>query len=108
MRSVVASGILAVVIVSPLGMWAQNSQTWDSRFRAIPDPKNIGEYLRRLSAHPHHVGSAYDKDNAEWILARLREWGWDTRIETYAMLFPTPTYIGLAMIAPPSFNASPP
>jgi N-acetylated-alpha-linked acidic dipeptidase len=106
MRSAVASAIIAVVIVSPLGMAAQNSQTWDSRFRAIPDPKNIGEYMRRLSAHPHHVGSAYDKDNAEWILGKLREWGWDARIETYDVLFPTPKARVLEMVAPTSFKAS--
>ena len=31
---------------------------------------NIRENMRRLSARPHHVGSPYDKDNAEWILAQ--------------------------------------
>ena len=46
--------------------------------------------MRRLSARPHHVGSAYDKDNAEWILARFKEWGWDAQIETFGALFPTP------------------
>jgi N-acetylated-alpha-linked acidic dipeptidase len=36
-------------------------------------PGNIRENMRRLSARPHHVGSPYDKDNAEWILARMQE-----------------------------------
>ena len=45
--------------------------------RAIPDAANVGRYMRRLSARPHFVGSAYNKDNAEWMLARFREWGWE-------------------------------
>ncbi len=33
---------------------------WESKFRAIPDPANLRQYMQRLSARPHHVGSAYD------------------------------------------------
>src|SRR5260370_10493412 len=47
-------------------------------------------YMQRLSARPHHVGSPYDKDNAEWIAARFKEWGLDTHIEQFDVLFPTP------------------
>ena len=35
-----------------------------------------------MSARPHHVGSPYDKENAEWILAHFKEWGFDAHIET--------------------------
>ena len=38
---------------------------WEQKFRAIPDPARLRENMRRLSARPHHVGSPYDKDNAE-------------------------------------------
>jgi N-acetylated-alpha-linked acidic dipeptidase len=54
---------------------SQSERDWETKFRAIPDPANLREDMRRLSARPHHVGSAYDKDNAEWILARFQEWG---------------------------------
>src|SRR5260370_18408850 len=47
-------------------------------------------YMQRLSARPHHVGSPYDKDNSEWIAARFKEWGLDTHIEQFDVLFPTP------------------
>ena len=30
---------------------------WEAKFRAIPSPQNQREYMLRLSAHPHHVGS---------------------------------------------------
>src|SRR5271156_5165635 len=63
---------------------------WEETFRQIPDTANLRENMRRLSARPHHVGSPYDKDNAEWILARMKEWGLDAHIETFSVLFPTP------------------
>ena len=50
--------------------------------REVPrdsEAANIGEYMQRLSARPHHVGSPYDKDNAEWMLAQFKEWGWDAQ-----------------------------
>jgi len=106
MRRAAVSAILAVQIGSPPGMSAQNSQAWDSRFRAIPDAKTIGEHMRRLTARPHHVGSPYDKDNAEWILGRFRDWGWDARIDTYQVLFPTPKERVLDMVAPTPFKAA--
>ena len=46
--------------------------TWDQKFRALPEPQNIRNYMQRLSARPHHVGSPYDKDNAEWIVAKMK------------------------------------
>ena len=63
---------------------------WEEKFRQIPDTANLREYMRRLSARPHHVGSAYDKTNAEWILAQLKSYGLDAQIETFDALFPTP------------------
>ena len=82
---------------------AQNAG-WDAKFRAIPDAKNIGEYMKRMSARPHHLGSPYDKDNAEWILSRFKEWGWDAHIESYDVLFPTPKERVVEMIAPTAFK----
>jgi N-acetylated-alpha-linked acidic dipeptidase len=63
---------------------------WEQKFRSTPDPANLRAYMQRLSAHPHNVGSPYDKDNAEWILAKFKEFGLDAHIETFNVLFPTP------------------
>src|SRR5215467_8060760 len=63
---------------------------WEEKFKAIPKQENLREYMRRLTARPHNVGSPYDKDNAEWIAAKFKEFGLDTKIETYDILFPTP------------------
>jgi N-acetylated-alpha-linked acidic dipeptidase len=46
--------------------------------------------MQHLSARPHHVGSPYDKENAEWIAAKFKEFGLDTHVEQFDVLFPTP------------------
>jgi N-acetylated-alpha-linked acidic dipeptidase len=84
---------------------SQSEREWESKFRAIPDPGNMREYMRRMSARPHHVGSPYDKDNAEWILAHFKEWGLDAHIETFDVLFPTPKLRVLEMVEPTKFTA---
>ena len=70
--SLVLALIIAAAISLPVA--AQNA-AWDAKFRAIPDAKNVGDYMKRMSARPHHLGSPYDKDNAEWILSKFKEWG---------------------------------
>ena len=84
---------------------SQTEREWEAKFRAIPDPANLREDMRRLSARPHHVGSAYDKENAEWILARFKEFGLDAHIETFNVLFPTPKVRVLEMVEPTKFTA---
>ena len=85
---------------------SQVERGWEAKFRAIPDPANLREYMKRLSARPHHVGSPYDKDNAEWIMSKFKEWGLDARIETFDVLFPTPKERRVEMIAPTRFVAT--
>jgi N-acetylated-alpha-linked acidic dipeptidase len=78
---------------------------WETKFRALPSPDNLREYMRHLSARPHHVGSPYDKENAEWILAHYKSWGLDASIETFYVLFPTPKERVVELVAPTTFQA---
>ena len=78
---------------------------WEQKFRAIPEPDRIRENMRRLSARPHHVGSPYDKDNAEWLLAQLKSFGLDAKIEQFEALFPTPKSRKLELLGPNKFTA---
>jgi N-acetylated-alpha-linked acidic dipeptidase len=103
---IAAFGIVcALSSAAPLAQSPASSQTWDQKFRALPEPASIKNNMQRLSARPHHVGSPYDKDNAEWILARFKEWGWDAQIETFSVLFPTPKERVLELVAPTKFTA---
>ncbi len=79
---------------------------WESKFRAIPSPVNQRNYMERLSAHPHHVGTEYDRENAEWILSQFKEWGWDAHIENFDVLFPTPKERVVELVAPTHFTAT--
>jgi N-acetylated-alpha-linked acidic dipeptidase len=84
---------------------ASTELNWEAKFKAIPLPANIREYNRRLSARPHHVGSPYDRGNAEWILSKFQEWGWDAHIETFKVLFPTPKERAVELVVPTKFVA---
>jgi len=84
---------------------SRNEQQWEQKFRAIPEPEQLRENMRRLSAFPHHVGSAYDKDNAEWILSKFKSWGLDAQIESFDVLFPTPKERVVELIAPTKYRA---
>jgi N-acetylated-alpha-linked acidic dipeptidase len=79
---------------------ARTEREWEAKFRAIPDPAALRAYMQRLSARPHHVGSPYDKENAEWIAAKAKEWGLDAQIEVFDVLFPTPKERALEMTEP--------
>src|SRR5205823_7468478 len=104
-RVVLASVLFACVSRAPVGHHviadehplfrysAESSRTerqWEEKLRAMPSPENLRAYMQRLSSRPHHVGSPYDKDNAEWIAAKFKEFGLDTHIELFDVLFPTP------------------
>ncbi len=76
-----------------------------AKFRGIPDPQRMRAAMQRLSARPHHVGSPYDKENAEWLLAQFKSYGWDAKIEQFDVLFPTPKERLLELTAPTRFRA---
>ena len=93
----------------PLGGYSTASsrtqREWETKFRAIPEPQNERDYMQRLAARPHHVGSPYDKDNAEWMLAKFKEWGLEANIETFDVLFPTPKARVVELVEPTRFTA---
>ncbi len=78
----------------------------EKRFDANLDPANLQTWLEHLAAHPHHVGSAWDSSNAEYIAGLLRSWGYEPSIEEFQVLFPTPKVRRLEMVAPTKFEAS--
>lgn len=100
---VAAVGLPLFVSLAPAAGRAAEAPSrgqWESRFLDIPSPDRMREAMRRLSARPHPVGSAYGRESAEWILAQFREWGWEARIETFDVLFPTPKERRVEMTAP--------
>lgn len=84
---------------------AKTEQAWEEKFRKLPDPQRIHANMLQLASHPHNVGSEAQRKNAEWVVARYKEWGWDAHIERFDVLFPTPKTRVLEMIGPTIFKA---
>src|SRR5438876_10289985 len=84
---------------------AVNQLALEKKYDAQLDPAEQRAWLERMSAEPNHVGSSHDKANAEFMLEKVREWGWDAEIETFYVLYPTPKKQALQLIAPTQFTA---
>ncbi len=67
--------------------------------------ENLRAWMQRLSARPHHLGSEYDRQNADVIASLFRSWGYQTSIEEFQVLFPTPRKRVVELIAPERFTA---
>jgi N-acetylated-alpha-linked acidic dipeptidase len=78
----------------------------EQRFDAALSAGDQRDWVRRMAAEPNHVGSPHDKANAEFVLQRLRAWGWDARIDTFEILYPTPRELELELLAPRRFRAA--
>ncbi len=61
-------------------------QKFDANLSAV----NIGSTIKDLSSKPHALGSAGSKAVAENIFNRFISYGFDTKIQEYKVLFPTP------------------
>jgi N-acetylated-alpha-linked acidic dipeptidase len=85
---------------------AAEQRAREAEFDAALRAENLRDWMNRLAARPHHLGSPYDRENAEFIAAQFKAWGYETRIETFDVLFPTPKERLLEMTAPSSFKAS--
>jgi len=66
---------------------------------------NLDQWMKRLTARPHHLGSAAGKEYAIWMRDQFRSWGYEAEIETYKVLFPTPKVRVLEMVGPTKYMA---
>jgi N-acetylated-alpha-linked acidic dipeptidase len=77
----------------------------EKAFDAAIDPAEMRSWLEQMSSEPNQVGSPHDKANADFMLAKFNEWGWDARIETFYVLYPTPKSETLELVGPVPFKA---
>ncbi len=78
----------------------------EARFDAELSAEQIGEWIAELAARPHPVGSPHGRANAERMAEYFRSWGFETAIEEFQVLFPTPRERHLELLAPEPFTAS--
>ena len=69
---------------------ADTQRAAEEKFDSYLKQTNLDQWMKRLAARPHHLGSAYGKENAEYMRDLFKSWGYDAKIETYKVLFPTP------------------
>ncbi|MBI3856941.1 MAG: M28 family peptidase [Planctomycetes bacterium] len=84
---------------------AAEQRALEGRFDAQIRADNLRDWMKRLTARPHHLGSPYDKENADFIAAQFKSWGYDTKVEQFDVLFPTPKSRLLEMTAPTAYKA---
>ena len=84
---------------------ASGEMQLEQRFDADLSAAELSSWMEQMASEPNHVGSAHDKANAEFQLAKFREWGWDASIETFSVLYPTPKEVLVELTAPTHFKA---
>ena len=68
-------------------------------------PSNLDEWMRFMTARPHHIGSPYDKEVVDYMAAKFRSWGYDVEVERFDVLFPTPKVRKLELLGPTTYTA---
>ena len=92
-----------------LGFTASRSdtqRTLEQRFDAALRADNLRTWMKRMAARPHHAGSPYGKEVAEFIAGQFKSWGYDTAVAEYHVLLPTPVVRRVELVAPTRFTAS--
>ena len=84
---------------------ASGERSLERKFDASIKGENMRTWMKELSAHAHHVGSKGDEENAAYIASLFRSWGYDTRVEEFSVLFPTPKKRVLELTFPVTFRA---
>ena len=79
--------------------------TLEQRFDADLSPSELRAWMEQLTSAPNHVGSAHDKANADFLLKKFLDWGWDAAIEEFSVLYPTPREERVELVAPTHFVA---
>jgi N-acetylated-alpha-linked acidic dipeptidase len=80
-------------------------RTLEKQFDSFISKDDLRDWMKRLSARPHHLGSPYGKENAEFMAGLFRSWGFETEIERFDVLFATPKTRLLEMTSPRKFTA---
>jgi N-acetylated-alpha-linked acidic dipeptidase len=79
--------------------------TLEKQFDVKLSRDNLRTWMKRMTARPHHLGSAFGRENAEFIASLFQSWGYDTTIERFDVLFPTPKTRVVELIAPQRYTA---
>src|SRR5688500_14035817 len=111
-RRATATALFLVIVSSTVGtqprpplrgFTAAGSETQrqlEEQFRGIPKPENNREFMRVISAEPHHAGGPGSRKVADYMLSQFKSWGLNASIETFEALMPFPTERVVELVAP--------
>ncbi len=117
MRKIIGAGVFVLLVLVQTNLSAQKTisgfteksaaeqKLLEQKFDAQLSAQRIGQTIKELSSKPHHVGSVGGKEVADNILNKFKSYGWDAKIETYQVLFPTPKTRLLEMVSPTVYKA---
>src|SRR3569832_2407704 len=102
--ALVLAGVCGIALtqgsLAQSGSSPEGDRALEAAFDAGISSQDQLDWLRTMSSAPNHVGSPHDKANAEFMLARFKEFGWDAHIETFQVLYPTPISTTVEMVTP--------
>lgn len=96
---------LCITTATGIAFGQESQQKLEAQFDLLLQKESLGRNIKELSAKPHNLGSAGDKEVAEKIYNKFKSFGWDTKIETFYVLFPTPVDRQLELLAPVKYTA---
>ena len=86
------------------GQWEEQRQI-EERFRAVPDPARIREYMEYMSEEPHIGGFGHgSKRVADYALEKFLSFGLDAAIEETEALMPLPTDRHVEVLGPEPYT----
>lgn len=100
-----ASGASAQKLMGFTDANAAKQSGWEKQFDAKLNAQNLDTWMKFLSSHPHHVGSPQDAANAQYMADLFKQWGYQTEISTYYVLFPTPKTRVLELLGSKTYKA---
>lgn len=83
---------------------AEKQRQLEAKFDGHLNPENLRQWMRRMSSRPNHVGSPFGKENADFVESLLQSWGFETRVEIFHVLLPTPRIRELELLEPKRFQ----
>ncbi len=102
MSRIWCSGLVAALLLGGAARAAlpADEKAHEAALDASVSSEDQSAWLKILSSEPNQVGSPHDRANAEWILARYKEFGWDAHIESFQVLYPTPISTTIELVTP--------
>jgi N-acetylated-alpha-linked acidic dipeptidase len=100
-----AAGDASPAMVGFSGNDAGQEQSLEQKFDALLSAQQQSDWNKEMASGANNVGSPHDKANADMMLKLFQSWGWDARIETFYVLYPTPKEEAVELVAPTQFKA---